>query len=135
MDAAFYSLCTRLTPALNRGLILNPCPSLRDTLTPWAPPEVAGPPPSHARNGSTSGRQQSPKPYLQPVPKQLPNTAHKRQILETISRNERLIARQARPEPAEGDAREERQGDAEGGLPQAPLSDTVAVHASPKQRS
>jgi hypothetical protein len=47
-------------------------------------------------------------------PKPAANTAHKRQILEAIPRNERLIARQARPELAEGDAREDRQGGAEG---------------------
>jgi hypothetical protein len=37
------------------------------------------------------------------------NTAHKRQISEAIPRNKRPIARQARPEPAKGDAREGRQ--------------------------
>jgi hypothetical protein len=46
-------------------------------------------------------------------PKLATNTAHKRQISEAIPRNERPIARQARPEPAEGDAREDRQGGAE----------------------
>jgi hypothetical protein len=46
-------------------------------------------------------------------PKPAANTAHKRQISEAILRNERLIARQARPEPAEGDALEDRQEDAE----------------------
>src|SRR5271156_4565579 len=48
-------------------------------------------------------------------PKPAANTAHKRQISEAIPRNERPIERQARPEPAEGDAREDRQGGAEGG--------------------
>jgi hypothetical protein len=41
-------------------------------------------------------------------PKPAANTTHKRQISEAIPRNERPIARQARPEPAEGDAREDR---------------------------
>ena len=41
--------------------------------------------------------------------------------------NERPIARQARPEPAEGDAREDRQGGAEEGA----AADIVAVRASP----
>jgi hypothetical protein len=66
-------------------------------------------------------------------PKPAANTAHKCQISEAIPRNERPIARQARPESVEGDAR--------GGvvrevpkemLPQALLSDAVAVCASPK---
>ena len=43
-------------------------------------------------------------------PKPAANTAHKRQIPKPIPRNERPITRQARPEPAEGDAREDRQG-------------------------
>jgi hypothetical protein len=46
-------------------------------------------------------------------PKPAANMAHKRQISEAIPRNERLIARQARPEPAEGDAPENRQEGAE----------------------
>jgi hypothetical protein len=48
-------------------------------------------------------------------PKPGANTAHKRRISEAISRNKRPIARQARPEPAEGDARKDRQGGAERG--------------------
>ena len=48
-------------------------------------------------------------------PKQAADTAHKRQISEAIPQNERPIARQARPEPAERDTWEDRQGDAEGG--------------------
>jgi hypothetical protein len=47
-------------------------------------------------------------------PKPAANTAHKRQISEAIPRNKRPITRQARPEPAKGDAREDRQGGAEG---------------------
>jgi hypothetical protein len=46
----------------------------------------------------------SPKPPPEARPKPAANTAHKRQISEAIPRNEHLIARQARPEPAEGDA-------------------------------
>jgi hypothetical protein len=43
-------------------------------------------------------------------PKPAANTAHQRRISEAIPRNKRPIARQARPEPAEGDAQEDRQG-------------------------
>jgi len=68
-------------------------------------------------------------------PKAAANMAHKRQISEAIPRNERPIARQARPEPAEGDAREDRQGSAEGGA----AADTPVRRSSrgrkPKQRS
>jgi hypothetical protein len=69
-------------------------------------------------------------------PKPAANTAHKRQISEAIPRNERPIARQARPEPAEGDAREDRQEGAEGDT----AADITTVRRSgrapkPKQRS
>jgi hypothetical protein len=68
-------------------------------------------------------------------PKPAANTAHKRQISEAIPQNKRPIARQARPEPAEGDAREDRQGGAEGDA-----AVDIAVRRSgrvpkPKQRS
>ncbi len=55
---------------------------------------------------------EAPPPTARPKP--AANTAHKRQISEAIPRNERPIARQARPEPAEGDAREDHQEGAEG---------------------
>jgi len=42
-------------------------------------------------------------------PKSAANTAHKRQISEAIRRNERPIARQTRPKPAEGDTRKDCQ--------------------------
>jgi hypothetical protein len=47
--------------------------------------------------------------------KPVANTAYKRQISEAIPWNERPIARQVRPEPAEGNAREDHQRGAEGG--------------------
>src|SRR5271154_3285094 len=92
--------------------LMNPRES---DLKPGKPPERQGPPgstdtseggrtaPSHARNSSTSGG-------CNPRPKPGANTAHKRQISDAIPRNERPIARQARPEPAKGGAREDRQG-------------------------
>jgi hypothetical protein len=62
-------------------------------------------------------------------PKQAANRAHKRQISEAIPRNERPIARQARPEPAERiPGRIVREMPKEV-LPQA-LSDAVAVRIS-----
>jgi hypothetical protein len=65
-------------------------------------------------------------------PKPAANTAHKRQISEAIPRNERPIARQAPPEPAEGDALKNRQGDAEGGAAAVRRSGRAR---KPKQRS
>jgi hypothetical protein len=58
------------------------------------------------------------------------NTAHKRQISEAIPRNERPIARQARPEPAERDTRDVVREMLKEALPQA-LSDAVALRISP----
>jgi hypothetical protein len=69
-------------------------------------------------------------------PKPAANTAHKRQISEAIPRNERPIARQARPEPAEGDAQEDRQGGAEGGAAAVGTAVRRSGRArKPKQRS
>jgi hypothetical protein len=67
-------------------------------------------------------------------PKQAANTAHKRQILKAIPRNERPIARQARPEPAERDTQEDYQGGAEGGAAAGTLRRSGRAH-KPKQRS
>ena len=55
--------------------------------------------------------------------------------LEAIPRNERLIARQARPTPAEGDAREDRQGGAEGGAAAGTALKRSGRARKPKQRS
>ena len=68
-------------------------------------------------------------------PKPAANTAHKRQISEAIPRNERPIARQARPEPVEGDAREDRQGGAEGGAAAGTAVRRSGRARKPKQRS
>ena len=83
-------------------------------------PEIVAPPAAVTTEAPPAAR-----------PKPAAKTAHKRQISEAIPRSERQIARQARPEPAEGDAQEDRQGGAEGG---------AAVRRSdrarkPKQRS
>jgi hypothetical protein len=67
-------------------------------------------------------------------PKQAANTAHKRQISEAIPRNERPIARQARPEPAERDTQEDCQGGVEGGAAAGTLRRSGRAH-KPKQRS
>jgi hypothetical protein len=66
-------------------------------------------------------------------PKQSANTAHKRQISEAIPRNERPIARQTRPEPAEKNTQEDRQGGAEGGTAAGTLRRSDRAH-KPKQR-
>jgi hypothetical protein len=71
-------------------------------------PETAAPPAAAITEALSATR-----------PKPAANTAHKRQISEAIPRNERLIARQARPEPAEGDAREDHQGGGEGSVESA----------------
>jgi hypothetical protein len=67
-------------------------------------------------------------------PKQVANTAYKRQISEAIPRNERLITRQAHPESAERDTRKDCQGGAEGGAAAGTLSRSGRAH-KPKQRS
>ena len=109
---------------------LESFPSVRDLLAPRTPPEVAGPPPAMPETVAPPAAAITEAPPAT-RPKPAANTAHKRQISEAIPRNERPIARQARPEPAEGDAREDRQGGAEGGAaPQTLLPDAVAVRAS-----
>jgi hypothetical protein len=59
----------------------------------------------------------------------------RRQISEAIPRNERLIARQARPEPAEGDAREDHQGGTEGGAAAGTPVRRSGRSRKPKERS
>jgi hypothetical protein len=54
---------------------------------------------------------------------------------EAIPRNERLIASQVRPEPAEGDAREDRQGGAEGGAAAGTAVRRSGRARKPKHRS
>jgi hypothetical protein len=61
-------------------------------------PEIVAPPAAAITEAPPAAR-----------PKPAANTADKRQISEAIPRNERLIARQARREPAEGDTREDLQ--------------------------
>jgi hypothetical protein len=68
-------------------------------------------------------------------PKSAANTAHKRQISEAIPRNERPIARQARPEPAEGDTREDRQRGTEGGAAAGTAVRRSGRERKPKERS
>jgi hypothetical protein len=68
-------------------------------------------------------------------PKPAANTAHKRQISEAIPRNERLIARQVHPEPAKGDAREDRQGSAEGDATAGTTVKRSGRSRKPKERS
>jgi hypothetical protein len=113
---------------------LESFPSARDLLTPRASPEVAGPlltipetaaPPAAAITEALPATR----------PKPAANTAHKRQISEAIPRNERLIARQARPEPAEGDARKNRQGGAEGDAAAGTAVRRSNRSRKPKERS
>ena len=88
---------------------LESFPSARDLPTPRAPPEVAGPPPAMPETvAPPAAAITEALPAARPKP--AANTAHKRQISEAISRNERPIPHQARPKLAEGDAREDRQG-------------------------
>ncbi len=68
-------------------------------------------------------------------PKPAANTAYKRQISEAIPRNERPITRQARPEPAEGDAWEDRQEGAEGDAAADITVRRSGRAPKPKQRS
>jgi hypothetical protein len=107
---------------------LESFPSVRGLLAPQVPPEVAGPPSAISET--------VPPPATAIIealsaarPKQAADTAHKRQISEAIPQNERPIARQARPEPAERDTWEDRQGDAEGGAAAGTLR-RVAVRIS-----
>jgi hypothetical protein len=105
---------------------LESLPSVRDLLAPRAPPEVAGPPPAMPETVVPPATAITEAPPAA-RPKPAVNTAHKRQISEAIPRNERLIARQARSELAEGDARGGSLGRCRR---QALLSDAVAKRAS-----
>ena len=87
-------------------------------------PETAAPPAAAITEALSATR-----------PKPAANTAHKRQISEAIPRNERLIARQARPEPAEGDAREDHQGGGEGGAAAGTAVRRSGRSRKPKERS
>ena len=97
------------------------------------PPEVAAPPVLPKTVAPTATAITEGPPTGRPKP--AADTAHERQISKAIPRGERPIARQARPEPAEGDAREDRQGGAEGGA----AADTTVRRSGrarkPKQRS
>jgi hypothetical protein len=112
---------------------LESFPSVRGLLAPQVPPEVAGPPPAMSETVPPPATATTEAPSAA-RPKQAANTAHKRQISEAIPRNERPIARQTRPEPAERDTREDRQGDAEGGAAAGTLRRSGRAH-KPKQRS
>ena len=113
---------------------LESFPSVGDLLTPRAPPEVAGPPPAVPETVAPPAAAITEAP---PVarPKPAANTAHKRQISEAMPRNERPIARQARPEPAEEDTREDRQRGAEGGAAAGTAIRRSGRSRKPKQRS
>jgi hypothetical protein len=87
-------------------------------------PEIVAPPAAAITEAPPAAR-----------PKPTTNTAHKRQISEAIPRNERPIARQARPEPAEGDTREVRQGGAEGGATAGTTVRRSGCERKPKQRN
>jgi hypothetical protein len=78
-------------------LSLESLPGVRDLLTLRAPPKVAVPAPYMPEIAASPAL---PAPEALPAarPKPAANTAHKRQISESIPRNERPIAREARPE-------------------------------------
>jgi hypothetical protein len=113
---------------------LESLPSVGDLLAPRAPPEVAGPSsvmPKTVAPPAAAITEASPAAR----PKLAANTAHKRQISEAISRNERPITRQARPELAERDAREDHQKDNEGGATTGTAIRCSGHTRKPKQRS
>jgi hypothetical protein len=114
-------------------LSIESFPSARDLLAPRAPPEVAGPLPAMPEIVPPPAAAITEAPPTA-RPKLTTNTAHKRQISEAIPRNERPIARQPRPEPAERDAREDRQGGAEGGAAAGTFRRSGRA-PKPKQRS
>ena len=91
---------------------LESLPSVMDLLAPRAPPEVTGPPPQPETVAPPAAVIIEAPPAARPNP--ATNMVHKRQTSETIPWNDR-IARQARPEPAEGYAWKDCQGGAEGG--------------------
>jgi hypothetical protein len=128
---SFSSVRDLLAPQAPPG-VAGPPPAMPETL---APPEVAGPPPAMPEMVAPPAAAITEDPPTA-RPKPAANTAHKRQISEAIPRNERPIARQARPEPAERDAREDHQEGAEGDA----AADITTVRRSgrapkPKQRS
>jgi hypothetical protein len=115
-------------------LYLESLPSVRDLLTLRAPPEVAGPPPATPEIVAPPAAAITEAPPAA-RPKPAVNTAYNRQISEASPRNERPITRQARPEPAEGDTREDRQGGTEGGAAAGTAVRRSGRAHKPKQRS
>jgi hypothetical protein len=95
---------------------------------------VAGPPPAIPETVAPPAAAVTEAPPTA-RPKPAANTAHKRQISEAIPRNERPIAHQARPEPVEGDTREDRQGGTEGGAAAGTAIRRSGRTHKPKQRS
>jgi hypothetical protein len=113
---------------------LESLPSVRDFLAPRAPPEVTGPPPAIPETVVPSAAAITEAPPTT-LPKPGTNTAYKRQISDAIPWNKRPIVRQARPELAEGDTREDRQGGAEGGVTVGNAIRRSGRARKPKQRS